>query len=154
MQKDPSALSQEKARLTMTKSRFWVRMSGKVLVMTSASVMPLKRSTFLLTFLKASSIFCSPPLAVLGLGPGLPFGPGLPLASFPFLGWGPDFGFGCFPAFAFLALGPGAGLGSLLAGLPLFPFVFVGAAGRKRRGHHNPKSSRGPTKRKTRLMPY
>lgn len=75
--------------------------------MTSSSDIPLKRSTFLFTFLKLSSIFSCLPSAgasatFLGLGPGLAFGA---LGS---LG-----GFG--------ALGTFGGLGSLgWAGLPLF----------------------------------
>lgn len=79
--------------------------------------MPLKRSTFLLTFLKLSSIFSCllstwASVAFLGLGPGLALG------AFGSLG-----GFG--------ALGTFGGLGSLgSAGLPLF---LAGATTRDRK---------------------
>lgn len=75
-------------------------MSGSVFFMTSSSDMPLKRSTFLLTFLKVSSIFSCPSAG------------GASLSSLAFLGLGPG-----------LALGSALALGSLLAALPRFPLA-------------------------------
>lgn len=77
-------------------------MSGSVFFMTSSSDMPLKRSTFLLTFLKVSSIFSCPSTG------------GASLSSLAFLGLGPGLA---------LALGSPLALGSLLAGLPRFPLA-------------------------------
>lgn len=66
--------------------------------MTSSSDIPLKRSTFLFTFLKLSSIFSCLPSAEASAA-FLGFGPGLALGAFGSLG-----GFG--------ALGTFGGLGS------------------------------------------
>lgn len=74
--------------------------------MTSSSDIPLKRSTFLLTFLKVSSIFSCPSAG------------GASLSSFAFLGLGPGLALG-----ALGALGSFGSFGSLFAGLPRLPLA-------------------------------
>ena len=90
--------------------------------MTSSSLIPLKRSLFLLTFLKLSSIFsclpsASPSLAFLDLGPGLALGAAGSFGAFGTLGaLGGLGGLG-----AFGILGGLGSLGSLgCAARPLF----------------------------------
>lgn len=85
--------------------------------MTSSSDIPLKRSTFLLTFLKLSSIFSCFPSAFPS-APFLGFGPGLALGAFGSLGGfvalGAFGGFGSLGTFGgFGALGTFGGLGGL-----------------------------------------
>lgn len=64
--------------------------------MTSSSDMPLKRSTFLFTFLKVSSIFSC-----------------FPSAGAAFLGFGPGFALGAFGSFGgFRAFGTFGGVGA------------------------------------------
>lgn len=89
--------------------------------MTSSSDIPLKRSTFLFTFLKLSSIFSCFPSA---------------WASLPFFGLGPGLAFGAFGSLGgfggFGALGTFGGLGALGSlGWACLPLFLAGATERQ-----------------------